>query len=319
MLILYDIIGNIPQIIQKNRRLKAFYYLIVTVFLIRHSNIILWYRYAVHYAFSIIGEVIMKTILTKVASVALMAAMGLAFAGCNSKSNLTVSDGKLTMATNAFFPPYEYYEGEKIVGIDQEIAQEVATRLGLELVIDDVEFDSIITGVQANKYDIGCAGMTVTEDRLKSVNFTTPYAKGIQAIIVKEDSPITDIDTLVAGDYKVGVQQGTTGDIYLSSSVEDGGVGEERVVRFNKGADAVLDLVNGKVDAVVIDNEPAKSFVQANTGLKILETPYAEEEYAMCLNKNNPELLNKINEALDAMKKDGTIDKIIEKYIPSNG
>ena len=257
----------------------------------------------------------MKNLLTKVVSAALIGAMGLALAGCAGSSNkLTVEDGKLIMATNAFFPPYEFYEGDKIVGIDQEIAAEVATRLGLELEIQDVEFDSIITGVQAGKYDIGCAGMTVTEDRLKSVNFTSPYATGIQVIIVADGSDIADADALIAGDYTVGVQQGTTGDIYMSDEV-----GDDRVERFNKGADAVLALTNGQVDAVVIDNEPANAFVEANEGLVILDTPYAIEDYAMCLNKDNEELLNKINDALKAMTDDGTIAAIIEKYIPSNG
>ena len=175
----------------------------------------------------------------------------------------TIEAGKLIMATNAYFQPYEYHEGDAIVGIDPEIAKAVADKLGLELVIEDVEFDSIIAGVQAGKYDIGCAGMTVTEDRLKSVNFSTPYATGVQSVIVVEGSEITDVDKLLAGNYKVGVQTGTTGDIYMSSSVEDGGVGEDRVERFAKGNDAVIALQSGKIDAVVIDNEPAKAFVAA--------------------------------------------------------
>ena len=175
----------------------------------------------------------------------------------------TIEAGKLIMATNAFFQPYEYHEGDAIVGIDPEIAKAVADKLGLELVIEDVEFDSIIAGVQAGKYDIGCAGMTVTEDRLKSVNFSTPYATGVQSVIVVEGSEITDVDKLLAGNYKVGVQTGTTGDIYMSGSPEDGGVGEDRVERFAKGNDAVIALQSGKIDAVVIDNEPAKAFVAA--------------------------------------------------------
>ena len=175
----------------------------------------------------------------------------------------TIQEGKLIMATNAYFQPYEYHEGDAIVGIDPEIAKAVADKLGLELVIEDVEFDSIIAGVQAGKYDIGCAGMTVTEDRLKSVNFSTPYATGVQSVIVVDGSEITDVDKLLAGNYKVGVQTGTTCDIYMSSSVEDGGVGEDRVERFAKGNDAVIALQSGKIDAVVIDNEPAKAFVAA--------------------------------------------------------
>ena len=228
----------------------------------------------------------------------------------------TVSAGKLTMATNATFPPYEYHEGDKIVGIDAEIAKAVADKLGLELVIEDVEFDSIIAGVQAGKYDIGCAGMTVTEDRLKSVNFSTSYATGIQSIIVKEDSPIKSIDDLLKGDYKVGVQSGTTGDIYMSE--EDGGVGENRIDRYNSGNDAVIALTSGKIGAVCIDNEPAKAYVAANSGLVILETPYTEEKYAIAISKDNEALLAAINKALDELTKDGTIAKIIEKYIPTN-
>ncbi len=170
----------------------------------------------------------------------------------------TVEEGKLIMATNAFFPPYEFYEGDAIVGIDPEIAKAVADKLGLELVIEDVEFDSIIAGVQAGKYDIGCAGMTVTEDRLKSVNFSTPYATGVQSVIVVEGSEITDVDKLLEGNYKVGVQTGTTGDIYMTDDI-----GEERIERFAKGNDAIIALQTGKIDAVVIDNEPAKSFVAA--------------------------------------------------------
>lgn len=228
----------------------------------------------------------------------------------------TVTAGKLTMATNAAFPPYEFHEGDKIVGIDAEIAKAIADKLGLELVIEDVAFDSIIAGVQAGKYDIGCAGMTVTEDRLKSVNFTTSYTTGIQSIIVKEGSPIKTVDDLVKGNYKVGVQSGTTGDIYMSDA-ENGGVGEDRIDRYNTGNDAVVALLSGKIDAVCIDNEPAKAYVAANSGLSILSTPFTEEKYAIAISKDNEALLNAINAALDELTKDGTIAKIIEKYIPT--
>ena len=228
----------------------------------------------------------------------------------------TVNAGKLTMATNATFPPYEFHEGEKIVGIDAEIAKAVADKLGLELVIEDVEFDSIIAGVQSGKYDIGCAGMTVTEDRLKSVNFSTSYATGIQSIIVKEGSEIKTIADLVKGKYKVGVQSGTTGDIYMSDA-ENGGVGEDRIDRFKNGNDAVIALLAGKIDAICIDNEPAKAYVEANKGLSILSTPFTEEKYAIAISKDNEALLTAINNALDELTKDGTIAKIIEKYIPT--
>ena len=238
-------------------------------------------------------------------------------ASSEAKAELkTVTAGKLIMATNATFPPYEYHDGDKIVGIDAEIAKAIADKLGLELVIEDVAFDSIIAGVQAGKYDIGCAGMTVTEDRLKSVNFSTSYATGIQSIIVKEGSDIKTIDDLIKGKYKVGVQSGTTGDIYMSDA-ENGGVGEERIDRYNNGNDAVVALLAGKIDAICIDNEPAKAYVAANKGLSILETPFTEEKYAIAISKDNEALLTAINKALDELTKDGTIAKIVEKYIPT--
>ena len=177
----------------------------------------------------------------------------------------TDAEGKaeLHMATNAFFPPYEYYEGEKIVGIDAEMAAAIADVLGMKLVIDDMEFDAIITAVSTGKADFGMAGMTVTEDRLKNVNFSDVYATGVQVIIVPEGSPITSADDLFAEDakYMVGVQQGTTGDIFA-----EGDFGADRVSKFSKGADAIQALVTGKVDCVIIDNEPAKAFVAANNG-----------------------------------------------------
>ncbi|MBR0106280.1 MAG: amino acid ABC transporter substrate-binding protein [Lachnospiraceae bacterium] len=223
---------------------------------------------------------------------------------------LTINEGQLIMATNAYFPPYEYYDGEEIVGIDAEIAAAVAERLGLELVIEDIEFDSIIAGIQTGKYDIGLAGMTVTEDRLQSVNFSTPYATGIQSIIVPEGSPITNLDDLLEGDYIVGVQSGTTGDIYMTDDV-----GEERVDRYSKGNDAVLALMQGKVDAVVIDNQPAIAFVAANEGLMILETPYTVEDYAMAIAKENTALLEQVNAILAELEADGTLQSIIDSYI----
>lgn len=218
----------------------------------------------------------------------------------------------LKMATNAYFKPYEYYEGEKIIGIDAEIAQAIADKLGMTLEIVDMEFDTIITAVNAGSVDFGMAGMTVTEDRLKEVDFTVSYAKGVQAIIVKEDSPITsDSDLFAEGaTWKAGVQQGTTGDTYASDDL-----GEDRVTRYNNGNNAVLALLGGSVDCVIIDNEPAKALVAANEGLKILETPYADEDYAICVKKGNSELLEQINNAIVELIGDGTIDSIIAKYI----
>ena len=178
------------------------------------------------------------------------------------------AEGKeeLVMATNAYFPPYEYYDGGKIVGIDAEMAAAIADKLDMKLVIEDTEFGSIIGGVQTGKYDMGMAGMTVSEERLQSVNFSTSYATGVQVVIVAEGSPITTVDELLNPEknYKVGVQQDTTGDIYMSGSYEDGGVGEANVVRYKSGNEAVQALITGKVDAVVIDQEPAKSYVATN-------------------------------------------------------
>ena len=173
---------------------------------------------------------------------------------------------ELVMATNAYFPPYEFYDNNKIVGIDAEMAAAIADKLGKKLVIQDTEFGSIIAGVQTGKYDMGMAGMTVTADRLEEVNFSTSYATGVQVIIVAEGSEIaTDADLLnPEKNYKVGVQQDTTGDIYLSSSYEEGGVGEDNVVRYKTGNEAVQALLAGKVDAVVIDEEPAKAYVANN-------------------------------------------------------
>ena len=244
------------------------------------------------------------------------------------------------MATNAAFPPYEYKDGDNFAGIDVEIATEIAKKLGMELQIADVEFGSIIGGGSTGKYDIGMAGMTVTEERKQSVNFSNTYATGIQVIIVKDGSTIASLDDIFVFDengdptalknpnVKVGVQQDTTGDIYSSDAIkkwgfndlaEDGSTTTDRVVRFKTGAEAVAALKNSNVDMVIIDNEPAKSFVAANEGIHILagDNEYAVEDYAICVAKENTELLDKINKALDELKADGTIANIINKYIPS--
>ena len=218
----------------------------------------------------------------------------------------------LKMGTNAYFQPYEFYKDGKIVGIDAEIAAAIAEKLGMTLEIVDMEFDSIITAVNEGSVDFGMAGMTVTEDRLKEVDFSTSYANGVQSIIVKEDSPITTADDLFAegAAYKVGVQLGTTGDIYAT-----GDFGAENVTTYSNGNEAVLALLGGSVDCVIIDNEPAKALVAANEGLKVLETAYANEDYAICIKKGNTELLDAINQAIKELTADGTIDAIIDKYI----
>ena len=234
----------------------------------------------------------------------------------SASTSMTATEGVLVMATNAAFPPYEYFENDDFAGIDVEIAGKIAEKLGMTLEIKDVEFGSIIGGVQTGKFDMGMAGMTVTDERLESVNFSTTYATGIQVVIVAEDSAISSLDDLKAdGSMKYGVQQDTTGDIYASDTVENGGYGAENVIRYKTGADAVQALKAGKVDAVIIDNEPAKSFVSVNDGLKILDAEWAVEDYAICIAKENTKLLDAVNGALAELKADGTIDSIIAKYI----
>lgn len=215
--------------------------------------------------------------------------------------------GTLIMGTNAEFPPYEYYEGGEVVGIDAEMAAAVAEKLGMELKIEDMAFDSIIPALSAGKVDIGVAGMTVTEDRLASVNFSDTYATGVQVIIVAEDSEIAKGDDLKG--KKVGVQLGTTGDIF-ASDIEDA-----TIEQYNKGMEAVQALSQGKIDAVIIDNEPAKVFVTEVEGLKIVEEAFAVEDYAIAIAKDNTELLDKVNAALKELKDDGTLQSIIDKYI----
>ena len=250
--------------------------------------------------------------LKKIVSVLLAAACVFSLAACGSKESSEDSSEKetLVMATNAEFPPYEYHEGDDIVGIDAEFAAAIAEKLGMELKIEDMAFDSIIPAVTAGKADIGVAGMTVTEDRLESVNFSDTYATATQVVIVKEDSDITGPDDLAG--KTVGVQLGTTGDIY-ASDIEDA-----TVEQYNKGFEAVQALTQGKIDAVIIDGEPAKEFVKEAEGLKILDEAFTEEEYAIAIAKDNTDLEEKINDALGELKDSGKLDEIIAKYIKAD-
>ena len=222
--------------------------------------------------------------------------------------------GVLKMGTNAAFPPYEYYEAEDIVGIDAEIAAAICEKLGYTIQIVDMDFDALIPAVVNGKVDMVLAGLTVTEERKQNVDFTASYATGVQVVIVKEDSEITSVDDLFAegANHKIGVQQGTTGDLYCTWDIADAGLGT--VEPYKTGTDAVLALTSGKVDCVVIDNEPAKNFVAANEGLKILETEYITEDYAIALAKGS-ELTESINAALEELIADGTVQAIIDKYI----
>ena len=247
----------------------------------------------------------MKT-LKKIIAATLALCMLLCFAGCGEKD-----DNKLIMGTNATFPPYEFVDDNgEIAGIDAEIAQAIADKLDMELEINDMEFESLITACAGGSVDMVLAGMTVSDERKESVNFSESYATGVQVIIVKEDSEIATVDDL---DGKtIGTQTGTTGDIYCTDDY-----GQDLVKQYASGALAVEALKNGQVDCVVIDNEPAKNFVKANEGLKILDTEYVTEDYAIAIAKDNDELLKKVNDALAELKADGTIDKIINKYIPA--
>lgn len=269
----------------------------------------------------------------KLAALAMAAVMAASLAACSSQSAKTTAaeentettaeaakDGEveadssafagktLIMATNAEFAPYEYHDGNDIVGIDVEIAKAICEDMGATLSITDIAFDSIIPEVQSGKADFAAAGMTVTEDRKTQVDFSDSYATGVQSVIVPEDSEIASLDDL--NGKQIGVQQGTTGDLY---STDD--FGEDSIQRFSKGADAVQALSTGKIDAVIIDNKPAQVFVSENEGLKILETPYAEEHYAIAVKKDNTELLDAINASIASLKESGKLDEIVAKYI----
>ena len=256
--------------------------------------------------------------MKKIVAMILAALMLLTVVGCSSGG---ASDEKeLVMATNANFPPYEFMEGEEYKGIDIEMAQKLAEKLGMKLVIENVEFGTIVAGVETKKFDIGVAGMTVTDERKKQVNFSDTYATGVQVVIVKDGGKVATLDDLAGADIMIGVQQDTTGHIYAGDSVDNGGYGEDHVTPFLNGADAVNALINGQVDAVIIDQEPAKAFVAANEGkgLTILDAEWAVEDYAIAINKENTELLENINKALAEMKADGTLQAIIDTYIKAN-
>ena len=230
----------------------------------------------------------------------------------------TVEAGKLHMSTNAAFPPYEMVADDgSFEGIDVEVAAAIAEKLGLELVVDDMGFDAALLAAQNGQSDIVMAGVTVTEKRLEVMDFSDSYATGVQVVIVKEDSDIQTLDDLANADM-IGCQKATTGYIFASDTPDNGGYGEDHVTAYETGALAVQALVNGQIDAVIIDNEPAKAYVEANPGLKILDTEWLTEDYAIGMQKGNTELLNAINQAMAELKQDGTLQAIVDKYIKAD-
>ena len=232
----------------------------------------------------------------------------------------TVEDGKLIMSTNATFPPYEMVadgdgvNGSGYEGIDIEIAYALADKLGLELVIDDMDFDAALLAVQNNSADMMLAGLSYSEERDEVVDFSDPYATGVQVVIVKEGSGVT-MDNL--GEYMIGTQRGTTGFIYASDTPENGGYGEDHVIGYDSGVTAVQELINGTIDAVIIDQQPAEAYVAANpdAGLTILDGNWVEEDYCLAVDEGNTALLDALNTAMNELKSDGTLDEIVAKYI----
>ena len=253
--------------------------------------------------------------MKKIFALALVLTMALAMlAGCSGESDgMTLEAGKLIMSTNAAFPPYEMTTDDGgYEGIDVEIAQAIATKLGLELEILDMDFDAALLAVQEGKSDIVMAGVTVTDKRKLVMDFTDSYSTGVQVVIVKEGSDVT-MDNL--GEKMIGAQRGTTGYIYASDTPENGGYGEDHVTAYDNGMTAVQALVNGQVDCVIIDSAPAQEFVKANPGLTILEGEWVVENYAIGVNKGNTELVDAINKALAELIADGTVQGIVDKYI----
>lgn len=223
------------------------------------------------------------------------------------------ADKFVTMSTNAEFEPFEYKDGDNIVGIDAEISKKVADKLGVELKINDIAFDSLIPELNSGRANFVAAGMTVTDDRKQNVDFSDTYFDASQAIIVKKDSAIKSRADL--NGKKVGVQQGTTGDTYCTNEDGKNDIKVASVERYNKGVDAVTDLVNGKIDAVVIDDFPATKFVEKNSDkIQKLGEALTVEKYAIAVKKGDDAMLKTVNDVLAEMKSSGELNKIIEKY-----
>lgn len=230
----------------------------------------------------------------------------------------TVEEGKLHMSTNAAFPPYIMLDdNNEFTGIDAEIAQAIAEKLGLELVIDDMEFTPALLAAQNGESDFAMGGVSITEKRKATMDFSDSYATGIQVVIVKEDSPIQSVDDLGNAEM-IGCQAGTTGYLYCSDTPENDGFGEDHVTAYDTGALAVMDLAAGTIDAVVIDNEPAKEYVAQTPGLKILDGAWVTEDYGIGFQKGNTALKDAVNAALAELVADGTLQGILDKYIKAD-
>jgi len=218
------------------------------------------------------------------------------------------ADGVLVMATNPEFPPFEYMEGENIEGLDVDLAIEIAKDLGMELFIESMAFDSIIAAVKTLKADVGIAGMSITDERLNSVDFSVPYFDASQVCIIIAGSGIASNEDLMG--KKVGVQLGTTGDIAASEMTDD-------VVRYQKGLDAILELQSNKLDAVVLDKPVAENILKSINNDKLVIAHgiiFEEESYAIAVAKNRPELLESINNTIARIYADGTMELITAKY-----
>lgn len=247
--------------------------------------------------------------MKKIVSLILSLVMIVSLVACGSSSTATAGDSeKFVVATNAEFPPYEYKEGQDYKGIDIDIVNAIAEKLGKKLEVMDIAFDAVLPAVVSGKADMGASGITITEDRKQNVDFSIPYTKAVQMVIVTEDSNIQSVDDLAG--KKIGVQQGTTGDIYCTDDF-----GEGSMVRYQKIADGVLPLKNGQIDCLVIDDQVAINVVKNNTGIKTLETAYATEEYAFAIQKGNQELLNTVNEVISELESSGKLQEIKDKFI----
>lgn len=217
--------------------------------------------------------------------------------------------GKIVMLTNAAFPPFEYLgDNNKPAGVDVELAQAIADELGVKLEVIDMDFDAIVTAIQSGQGDIGVAGMTNTEERRKSINFSIDYVSTTQMIIVQEGSAIQTADDLVG--KTIGVQMGTTGDLFATDMIEGA-----NMMRFKTGPDAGLALQNGQIEAIVIDAMPAAQIAAAGAGLVVLEEPLTEEQYAIAIAKENTDLKEVVDKVLQKLLDDGTIDALIAKHL----